>query len=655
MSLTARWAEYQRAFPGFLERQRKIAGQARYGWDHPTQVSFVFGCQRSGTKMVMRILDNSPMVRIFHENHASAFSDFELRSDAVVRALVALNPAPAQIFKPICDSQRADELLANFPEANGVWVYRHHADVANSATEKWGFHQREVVAAIATDDLERWGWRTARLPASTIAEVKRVYRPDFTTAEGALLFWYVRNAFYFSLELQEHPRMLLVKYENLVLDPARSFPPLFAHVGSPFQASYIARVRPDSVGRKEAPAARPELLALCADLQARLDEQAARPVRVRTTEAAVSPPPLPRSVLLTINTLGTGGAERYVVTVANWLAARGVRVGVASSGGELEELLHPDVARYHVPLERVRGALPAAAARLRQLQAELDPDVVIANSLAVTWVARAADPLGRVPVVDVAHGWPEASYALVGPLLRAADRVVCVSPEVHARLLAAGLPSDRARVVFNGVDLSELAPRTGAVRETAREVMGAGPDDVLVLAVGRTSPQKAQHHIISLARTLAERHPRLRWAIVGAGQRDAELAGLVAEAGVGHLVRLTGLRADVGDLLGSADIYLSVSDWEGMSLTAIEAMGSALPIVSTATEGMAHLVGPENGLLVPVGDVAALGEAVASLAEDPARRAALGAASAVRARARFSHDRMIAELMAVVAEVVKPA
>jgi glycosyltransferase involved in cell wall biosynthesis len=124
---------------------------------------------------------------------------------------------------------------------------------------------------------------------------------------------------------------------------------------------------------------------------------------------------------------------------------------------------------------------------------------------------------------------------------------------------------------------------------------------------------------------------------------------------VGDLVRLTGLRADVGDLLGSADIYLSVSDWEGMSLTAIEAMGSALPIVSTATEGMAHLVGPENGLLVPVGDVAALGEAVASLAEDPARRAALGAASAVRARARFSHDRMIAELMAVVAEVVKPA
>lgn len=653
MTLASRWEEYRRALPGFMERQRKIAGQARYGWGHPTQVSFVFGCQRSGTKMVMRILDNSPMVRIFHENHASAFSDFELRSDAVVRALVALNPAPAQIFKPICDSQRADELLANFPEANGVWVYRHHADVANSATEKWGFHQREVVSAIASGDLDRWGWRTARLPESTIAAVRRVYRPDFSTAEGALLFWYVRNAFYFSLGLQDHPRMMLVKYENLVLDPARGFPPLFAHIGSPFNPSYIARVRPDSVGRKEPPPASPELLALCAELQARLDERAAASPPAR----AAAPPPqalLPRSVLLLINTLGTGGAERYVVTAANWLSERGVRVAVASSGGELEPLLLPAVERFRVPLERVRGTLPAAAAQVRQILADVKPDVVIANSLAVTWVARAADPLANIPIVNVAHGWPEPSYPMVGPLLRAAARVVAVSPEVHDRLVAAGLPLDRARVVFNGVDLSDLAPRTGESRAAARRSVGAEPDDILVLCVGRTSAQKAHHHVISLARTLAERHPRLRYAIVGEGQRDAELAGLVAEAGVGHLVRLTGLRSDVADLLGSADIYLSCSDWEGMSLTAIEAMGSSLPIVATATEGMTHLVNAENGRLAPVGDVEALADALSALADDPARRAALGAAGAARARAHFSHDRMLRELMAVVAEVTRP-
>lgn len=122
--LTTRLRSWRAAAPGFVERQTKNLGHVRYAWGHGKQVSFVFGCQRSGTKMLMRILDRSPAVRIYHENHASAFRDFELRSNAVLRALVVASPAPSQIFKPICDSQRADEVLRDFPQAHGLWVYR---------------------------------------------------------------------------------------------------------------------------------------------------------------------------------------------------------------------------------------------------------------------------------------------------------------------------------------------------------------------------------------------------------------------------------------------------------------------------------------------------------------------------------------------------
>lgn len=120
MNLVDRISAWREAAPRFLARQVKSPSQLRLGWDHPKRTSFVFGCQRSGTKMLMRILDNSPETRIYHENHASAFHDFQLRSNAVVRALAASSPAPAQVFKPICDSQRADELLADFPHARGL-------------------------------------------------------------------------------------------------------------------------------------------------------------------------------------------------------------------------------------------------------------------------------------------------------------------------------------------------------------------------------------------------------------------------------------------------------------------------------------------------------------------------------------------------------
>ncbi len=102
---------WRAAAPGFAARQRKTLGQVRYGWAHPKTTSFVFGCQRSGTKMMMRVLDRSPATRIYHENNALAFEDFQLRSDGILRALVLANPAPAQIFKPICDSQAADSIL----------------------------------------------------------------------------------------------------------------------------------------------------------------------------------------------------------------------------------------------------------------------------------------------------------------------------------------------------------------------------------------------------------------------------------------------------------------------------------------------------------------------------------------------------------------
>lgn len=638
----ARLRALRKAAPDFVARQVKTVRQARYGWLHPRRVAFVFGCQRSGTKMVMRILENSPATRIYHENHTTAFHDFQLRPDPVLRALIEANPAPAQIFKPICDSQRADELLARFPDARALWVYRHPDDVANSAAVKWGEHQRDVVAAVARGDFTSWGWRTERLADTTVAAVRSVYREDLTPAEGALLFWYLRNSFFFTLGLDQEPRVLLVRYEDLVRTPKSAFARMFAHVRVPFDDAFVARVRTDSIRRREPPPASPAIRALCDGLQKRLDAVMERDRRP------------PRRVLMLINTLGVGGAERYVVTASNWLAARGDTVSVAASeGGELQPDLRPDVRFRPLPLRRVRTALPVVAAQLARMLDE-KPDVVVAHSLAVTWVARVADPLHHVPIVNIAHGWPAERYARVGPLMRVADRVVAVSPDVKARLVAAGLPAERCDVVHNGVDLGGLGPRTGAVREAARAVMGAGAEHLLVVTVGRLAQQKAQHHVVTLAARLRDVAPALRWAIVGAGEREDELREAIRAAGVEDRVTLTGLRSDVPDLLGSADVYLSCSDWEGMSLTIIEAMAARLPIVATRTEGSAELLTDACAIVVPVGDVDAMGDAIAALVADPERRARLGEAAATRARASFGHDRMMEELSAVIERVITP-
>lgn len=624
--------------PGFVRRQAKHAAQARHGWLHRRTVGFVFGCQRSGTKMVMRVLDESPLTRIYHENHASAFRDFELRPDPIVRMLVRTSPAPHHVFKPICDSHEADHLLERFPRARGAWIVRDADDVAASAVVKWGDHQKQLIDAVVAGDTTTWGWRTARISEAMRAAVAGAWRPDLTAHEGALLFWYLRNAFFLELGLDQHPRMKLFSYEELVGSPESGFAELFGHLGVPFDPSLVNKVRATSIRRRTPPPVHPDVRALCDGLTARL------------AGLPAPPPSLVSPVLLLIDTLGTGGAERYVVTVANWLADRGVRVVVSSAGGALVAELRPGVTHIEAALENVRATLPRLARVVADIVAAHEPKVIVANSLANTWVARLAAP--RTPLVNVAHGWPQERYRVVGPLMRVADRVVAVSPDVRDRLVTGGADPARVLVVNNGVDTRLLGPRSGHARAAARAAMGAGPEHVVVVAIGRLVDQKAHQHVVTIAARNRERHPQLRYAIVGTGARAGELAELVEREGLVGIVTLTGLRTDVPDLLGSADIYLNCSDWEGMPLTTIEAMASSLPSVSTRTEGAAQLLDETCGVLVPPGDPIAMAEAIAKLAEQPATRARLGAAANTRARASFSHDRMVRELTDVLAAVV---
>lgn len=361
----------------------------------------------------------------------------------------------------------------------------------------------------------------------------------------------------------------------------------------------------------------------------------------------------PSPILILTNQLHTGGAEAWVLAVSRWLTDQGAHVEVAAAHGELVAGLD-DRVRYHdIDLKDLRARVPLAAWKVRRVLATCRPAVILANSLVTAWVGKLAGGLGGPPVVAIAHGWAAERYKLVGLPLNLADRVVPVSDDVARRLMVAGLHPKRVHTVFNGIDLSPFGPRSPEVRRRARQAMGAGDDEVVAINVGRYVEQKAQHHIIDIAARLRTTLPELRYAVVGWGPREAELAQACRDAGVDDIVRLMGRRTDVPDLLDAADLYLSVSDWEGMPLSMIEAMAAGLPIVTTDVEGIGPLVDRANGQRCPPGDVASLTEAVARLGRDEVLRLSLGEASRQRAATRFSLDAMGAGLVEVLRAVAR--
>ena len=263
-----------RAFPRRLARWRKFSGQvlgrSPGTGKHPV---FVGGCHRSGTSMLMDTIEVSPHTWVYHESpYNLAFRDYRLRPLAWIDRLTSWTRARWVVFKPICDAHRMDGILERFPTARVIWPYRSYQDVANSAVRKFGDHHREIIAAIARRDWNWLGWRGERLAPEIVGRITDLYRADMSLEAAAALQWYLRNHFYFELALDKDPRVLLLRYEDLVTTPQEHFRRIFSFVGDcPLDGLNLSEISARSVGKSPFPAIDPEIAALCDELTHRLD------------------------------------------------------------------------------------------------------------------------------------------------------------------------------------------------------------------------------------------------------------------------------------------------------------------------------------------------------------------------------------------------
>jgi len=130
--------------------------------------------------------------------------------------------------------------------------------------------------------------------------------------------------------------------------------------------------------------------------------------------------------------------------------------------------------------------------------------------------------------------------------------------------------------------------------------------------------------------------------VAGGGRDAGAVAAAAAAPDLGGAVTLLGPREDVPELLAAMDVVVQSSRREAMAQTTLEAMAVGRPVVSTTTVGADEAIEDGvSGLLVPVGDAAALADAVVALAGDPARRAALGSAARARIAEHFTSARML--------------
>jgi glycosyltransferase involved in cell wall biosynthesis len=226
------------------------------------------------------------------------------------------------------------------------------------------------------------------------------------------------------------------------------------------------------------------------------------------------------------------------------------------------------------------------------------------------------------------------------------DAMVGVSETICAKLRAdAAFHNARIEHIPYGIQFEPETPRS------ARDP--ASPLKLIYL--GRIiEEQKRVSRLAELVRLLTSRAQRFEFTLAGSGpELPALMEALRNYPNVHFLGEVP--NTETRALLRSQDVQVILSDFEGLPLSLLEAMGEGVvPVVSDIESGMRQVVTAETGVRVPIGDVRAAADAIAALARDPARLAALSVSGARLVRTEYSAARMGSRFLDLASALSKP-
>jgi glycosyltransferase involved in cell wall biosynthesis len=337
-----------------------------------------------------------------------------------------------------------------------------------------------------------------------------------------------------------------------------------------------------------------------------------------------------------IRVLDAGGAERQLLELAKNLDPARFSIVIITfyEGGALEAAIE------HVPHVQLLSARKSGrwdivgfSCRMWRLVRAARPDVIHgymygANELAlllgrmvgagVVWGLRSSD-------VDLNHydGFTRTLFRTGAWLSSKADLIIANSEAGLRHHVKLGYPEHRIKVIPNGIDTAVYI-RSEAGRRRLRAEWKVGDDETLVGIVGRLDPMKDHETFLAAAARAHLTAPRLRFAIVGAGEERArsQLETKARELGILPRVVWVGRRSDMAAVYSAFDIATSSSAFgEGFSNALGEAMACETLCVATRVGDAAMVLGPE-GIIVPPKDPRALAEGwLFLLAIEPAEKA----------------------------------
>lgn len=285
-------------------------------------------------------------------------------------------------------------------------------------------------------------------------------------------------------------------------------------------------------------------------------------------------------------------------------------------------------------------------------------DVLVCHGYKADVLGCIAARLADIPAVSVSRGWTahtakvRLNEAIDRRVLRRMVAVVCVSEGQAVEVRKGGVRADRVRVIHNAIDMTRFSGVAAGGRAILQSFFPT-PRELIVIGVGRLSPEKGFDQLVQAARLLVPGSPTTGFVLAGDGPEREKLEKLVRAAGLQSHVAFAGFRTDIDRLLPGADVLAQSSHTEGLPNVVLEACAAGIPVVATDVGGTREVVlDGISGYLVPAGNPRMLADRLLELLRSPAQRRTMGLRGRERVDMHFSFAHQCAryeELFALLA------
>jgi len=345
------------------------------------------------------------------------------------------------------------------------------------------------------------------------------------------------------------------------------------------------------------------------------------------------------------------GGSQQVLYLLQGLAERGLQNALVCPEGS--HLAREAVAFAEVFEMPMHGDLDfGIIRRVRRCIRHWRPDLVHLHSrIGADVMGGIACRLERVPAVHSRRQDNPESRLMVALKYRLHDRVIAISEEIGRVLTSEGLPTNKLRVVRSAVDVARFDRPCD--RERVYAALNVPKGSRLVGVIAQLIRRKGHRFLIEALPPLIAEFPNVLVLFFGKGAEEQDLARRISEAKLSEHVRFAGFRDDLSDVLPCLDLVVHPATMEGLGVSLLQAASAGVPIVASDAGGIPEAVRDGlNGLLVPPGDVQALGSAVARLLRHPRLAERMGRAGKVLMRSEFSTDAMVEGNLAIYRELL---